>query len=81
MPTDRTGVSAGNVAEVAVVKPPKPFDFTKYEEWPRWLKGSDLRAIQRLLRITVIIALKTNKKSKLKKKKAKGYLARKNLRS
>ena len=23
------------------VKPPKPFDFTKPEEWPRWIKGFD----------------------------------------
>ena len=23
------------------VKPPKPFDFTKHEEWPRWIKRFD----------------------------------------
>jgi len=42
MPTDSTGVSASDVAEAAVIQPllhfksPKPFDFTKHEEWPRW---------------------------------------------
>ena len=44
MPTDNTGANASDVAEAAViqpllqVKPPKPFDFMKHEEWPCWLK-------------------------------------------
>ena len=52
-PTDSTGASASDVAEAAViqpllqVKPPKPFDFMKHEEWPCWLKRFHLRHIQR----------------------------------
>jgi len=53
IPTDSTSASTSIVAEAAViqpllqVKPPKSFDFTEHEDWPRWLKRFDLRHIQR----------------------------------
>jgi len=47
-PTDST-LARVVIQPLLEVKPPKPFDFTKYEgeEWPCWLKRFDLRHIQR----------------------------------
>ena len=36
-PSDDSGASAISLQ----VKPPKAFDFAKYEEWPRWIKRFD----------------------------------------